>query len=381
MLSRLLSNSYLFYILFIHFSCSSSVQQKESIKDAESIKIKYAKGFSISYEDGYKIITVNQAWKNASQPIHYILLSEGQALPQSSKGKTVIRTPIKKVVCLSTTHTPFMDLLGESSKIIGLSGSQYISSPNIRQLIKEGKIKEVGKENGINLELILDLDVDLVIGYAMNQSDNNYLQMTRTALPLVLNSEYLEESPLGKAEWIKFVAAFFDKEQDADSIFNGIEKEYLYTSQLAQQQVNRPSVFANIPYGGTWYVAGGRSFGAKYIQDAGGEYIFAKDTSQGSVPMNIEVVFQMAHKADFWINVSDFRTLEELRSVDNRFTEFEAFKQGNIFNNNHKVNENGGIEYWELGVARPDIVLKDLAKIFHPQLFPDKELYFYQQLK
>jgi iron complex transport system substrate-binding protein len=343
--------------------------------------MKYAKGFSIEEVNGYKVITVHQAWKNANKSIQYVLTKAGQPLPTEFPGGILVQIPVKKIICLSTTHAPFIDLLGESEKIVGFSGIKYISTPSIANRIKQGKIKEVGQENGINLEVMLGLQADLTIAYMMNEADKSYEQMQRAGIKVAVNSEYLEENPLGQAEWIKFFAAFFDKEARADSIFNEIEREYLAISNLAKYQTNKPLVFTNIPYGGTWYVAGGRSFVATLIKDAGAAYVFDQDTTQGSVPMSIETVFNQAQKADFWLNVSDFNLLDDLKSLDRRFSEFEAMQKGNIFNNNNKVNENGGIAYWELGVARPDIVLKDLVKIFHPHILPQYELYFYKKLK
>ncbi|GAB4188286.1 MAG: ABC transporter substrate-binding protein [Thermoflexibacter sp.] len=365
---------------FLFSRCATEKREKEEIQTLPT-QIKHAKGFSITKAKDYKILTVHQAWKNAKKTFRYILLKKGQQMPQNLADEVVIEVPIQKFICLSTTHAPFVDLLRESEKIVGFAGSKYVSTFSIANLIKQGKIKEVGQENGINLEVMLDLQPDLVIAYMMNEADKSYQEMQRAGIKVAINSEYLEESPLGQAEWIKFFAAFLDKEREADSIFNEIENEYLAISALARQEANKPSVFTNIPYGGTWYVAGGRSFVAKLIQDAGADYIFKQDSTRGSIPMSIESIFQVAQKADFWLNVSDFQSLQELKNLDSRFIEFDAMKKGNIFNNNNKVNEGGGIAYWELGVARPDIVLKDLVKIFHPHLLSQHELYFYKKLK
>lgn len=382
--------SYLLYHLSVCllacllFSCASE-SQKASTQSAQKTIPKYAKGFSIEYIDGYKTLTVHQAWKNKdgsfAKPIRYVLLRKGQTAPQNLSEFVQIQVPIQKIICLSTTHIPFAVMLGEGEKIVGVSGSKYISDTSIKENIKLGKVQEVGQENGINLEVMLNLQPDVVMAYSMGESDNSYQQLQRAGLKIALNSEYLEETPLGKAEWIKFVAAFFDKEQQADSIFGEIEKSYIATSQLAKQQPKKPTAFLNIPYGNIWYMAGGKSFASKLLTDAGATYILAKDTTSGSLQMSIEAVFQYAQKADFWLNVSNFNTLQELKNADSRFMEFAALQKGNIFNNNNKVNENGGIEYWELGVARPDIVLKDLVKIFYPDLLSDYKMYFYKKIE
>lgn len=371
----------LFFCTFL-LSCDSEKSQQNN-SQIEEIKPKYAKGFSFTVKNNYQIVNVFPNWQkgDTSTVIQYVLLKKGQTAPTSLKEAIPVTVPIQSLVCLSTTHAPLVDLLGESEKIIGFSGCKYIANQNIKALINKGIIKEVGKENGTNIELILDLQPDLVMSYDVGVADNAYQQLKRAGLKIALNNEFLEETPLGKAEWLKFAAAFFDKEKQADSIFTAIEKEYLKTSEIAQKQANKPTVFSNVPYGNIWYVAGGRSFAARFLQDAGADYIFEDDSTRGSAQMSIETVFQRAQNADFWLNVSNFNSLQEVKNLDARFVEFKAFREGKVFNNNLKVNENGGMEYWELGVVRPDIVLKDLVKIFYPALLPAHEFYFYKKLE
>jgi iron complex transport system substrate-binding protein len=381
-MEKKISKTLSFIFISFVFACGAPTQKSDATY-AEKIKPKYAKGFSISFQDNYKIINVYPYWQKGDTltTLKYVLLKQGQDNPTHLGELIPVNIPIKSMVCLSTTHAPLVDLLGESKKIIGFSGNKYISNLNIKALIQQGKIKEVGRENGTNVELILDLQPQLVMSYDAGQADNTYQQMQKAGLKVALNNEFLEETPLGKAEWLKFVATFFDKDRQADSIFSAIEQEYIQTFELAQKQTNKPTVFSNIPYGNTWYVAGGKSFATRFFQDAGANYIFADDSTRGSAQMSIETVFQKAQNADFWLNVSNYNSLQELKSTDNRFVEFKAFRDSKVYNNNLKVNENGGIEYWELGVARPDLVLKDLVKIFYPDLLPTHQFYFYKQLE
>ena len=371
-------------VIFLLFTIACGPETKQTSKQTKQTqKPKYAKGFSISYKDNYKIINVFPAWQKGDTitTIQYVLLAQGQTAPTDLANAIPVNLPVRSIVCLSTTQAPFVDLLGESNKISGFSGGKYVSNPTIKNLIAQGKIKEVGQESGTNVELILDLQPDLIFAYDVGEADNTYQKMKKAGLKVALINEFLEETPLGKAEWLKFVAAFLGKEAQADSIFAAVDKSYLETAMLAQKQASKPLVFSNIPYGNVWYIAGGKSFAARLFQDAGANYIFADDSTRGSAQVSIETVFQKAQNADFWLNVSNFNSLAEVKGSDARFVEFKAFREGKVYNNNLKTNEQGGIEYWELGVARPDIVLQDLVKIFYPSLLPQHELYFYKKLE
>jgi iron complex transport system substrate-binding protein len=197
---------------------------------------------------------------------------------------------------------------------------------------------------------------------------------------VVINSEYMETTPLGRTEWIKFIAAFFNKEAEAERIFENIADRYTKLAAKTCVVSVKPTVFCNIAYRGAWHVPGGNSYVAAFLQDAGAKYLWDDDHSTGGMPMNIESVLARAKDADFWINPGAGRSREELAAVDERYSVFRAFRIGNVFNNNAKMRAGGGNDIWEAGIANPDMVLADLISIFHPELLPDHQRAWYWQL-
>jgi iron complex transport system substrate-binding protein len=200
-------------------------------------------------------------------------------------------------------------------------------------------------------------------------------------IPIVINSEFLEQHPLGRAEWIKFMGLFLGKEAEADSIFNWIEVEYLKHQKLAESFTEKPTILTGIPYGGTWYLPGGENYGARFFEDAGCRYIWSDDSTSGFLQLSLETVFDRAMDADFWIGVGSFETYEELEAADGRFAKFSAFRNQRVYNYNGRIGPTGGNEYLELGYLRPDLILKDIIQVAHPDQYPKPDLYFYKALK
>lgn len=191
----------------------------------------------------------------------------------------------------------------------------------------------------------------------------------------------MEDTPLGRSEWLKFTALFFNKDEQAETIFSEIADKYERVAQKAKSVKNRPIVFVGFNFKGTWYMPGGKSYVAKYLADAGANYLWSDDKSSGSLPLSFEVVLERAANADYWLNFSQsWNKLKDLVVEDNRYADFKAMKIGNLYNNNARVNENGGNDYWEGGISNPDMVLSDLIKILYPEMLPNHKLFYYHQL-
>ena len=206
-------------------------------------------------------------------------------------------------------------------------------------------------------------------------------QLQRAGLPVVLTAGYMEHHPLARTEWLKFLAAFFETEDRSNEIFNSIKAQYTGLLDKTKGIDERPSVFCGAPYSGSWHVPGGNSFIARAIQDAGAHYLWADDPSQGSLPLDTERVFLRAAEADYWIHPSHYRSLSELFNADPRFAKFGAAQISQVFNNTRQVSKNGGNNIWERGIVHPEEVLADLIKIFHPDLLPEHELIYYENLQ
>lgn len=355
---------------------------------ADHVSAEYATGFHVEYRDGYKIVTVTNPWRGSNDSFTYVLVPEGTNPPELQKNEKIISIPVKRFVALSSTYLAYLPILGVTDSLVGVKGTDIVSTPEVRSMIEEGKVIDVsgggaGMGSDVNLETLLDLSPDLVMTYATGQAEyDTHPKLEEAGIPVALNGEYMEQDPLGRAEWIKYVSVFFNKEKEANEYFETIKNQYNSLKKSAASENNpKPTVFLNNNYQGTWFMAGGDSFVAKYLNDAGAEYLWANDTTTGSIPLDFEVVYDTALNADFWLNPGTANSIKELMSQDARYFDFKAMKSKKVYNSNARVNANGGNDYWESGVVHPEIVLKDLVKIFHPNLVPDHTLYYYKHLE
>ncbi len=339
----------------------------------------YAKGFVIHLVEGVKILTVTRPWDGATNNLTYALLKEGDRIPSISVDQ-IIHVPVNKMVVTSTTHIPGLDLLNASDRLVGFPQSQYISSATMRARIDQGLVKELGAANGVNIEALITLQPDMVMTYQSGPDRTQLESLSISQIPTLLNADFLEETPLGRAEWIKVFGHLLDKPKLADSVFHQIEQTYLELKNQAHDQPERPKVFSGSLYGGTWYAPGGNSFAAQYIADAGGIYTWGSHAETGSLELSFESVIQKNSQTEFWIGLGGFTSLGDLKSADARYESFNAYHQHKVFNYHKRIGATGGFEYLELGSARPDIVLKDYIKMLHPALLPEYEPYFFQKL-
>lgn len=374
------------FLLFILISCIKENSYTAGSSEAknysvESSAIKYARRFSIQYRENYKYIKVYSSSEDTSTAIEYILIQKGKPKPRVSANAQIIETPIQSIVCLSSLYVAYIDKLGLQSFLKGVDNFHYINTPSILEMIEEKKIKEVGSNTSVNLEKLSLINPDLVFTYGTGNSNYDcHPKLQELGLKVAITVDHMEDSPLGRAEWIKFMAAFFDKEQEADSLFKEIEKEYNKLSEVARKVKDKPTVFTSVKYGDVWYMPGGRSYMAKLLEDAGAKYLWANDNTSGSLPLSFEQVYTKAFNAEFWINTADWKSTADAITADPRNAYFSAVKKANIYNNNLRINKHGGNDYWERGLLNPNLILADLIKIFHPELLPSHQLIFYKKL-
>ncbi|MEQ8243175.1 ABC transporter substrate-binding protein [Fulvivirga sp.] len=373
----------LLLILFIALiSCDqTSSNERENSASDKVLELKYATGFAIEYFDGYKIVEVKRPYMNAKTSFKYILVSDESKVPTSLKNERIIQVPIKSIVCTSTTHIPLLDYLGETDKLIGFPTTDYISSEKMRARIDDGFVKDLGVDSDINLEELIALDPDMIMAYTIGGDYGQFNKMEQLGVPAILNAEYLEEHPLGRAEWLKFMAAFFDKETMADSVFNSIEERYNELLSLNKNTESKPTILSGVVYGDTWYMPGGKNYASTLMNDAGGDYLWASDSTSGFLELSFEAVYDKALDADYWIGVASFETLKAIEEADNRYSDFAAFKNKKVYTYNARKGAKGGSEFLELGYLRPDLILADLIKILYPNQLPEHELYFHKQLE
>jgi len=355
--------------------------QKHTSAKTGSAEIKYAKGFNIDYYDNYKLVSIYSGIGAHADTAQYVLLAKGSKAPEGYKKAQLIEIPVQSLVAMSSMHIALADFAGAANAITGLGSLQYVSSETVRKNIAAGKVKEVGIDGTMNDEVLISMKPGLVM--VMGSPDakfSKYETLTGAGVPVMLNSEWLETTPLGRAEWVKLMAALMDKEEFVNTKFGTLEKEYNRLAEIGKKAVNKPSLICGMPYKGTWYVPDGDSYMVQFLKDAGTTYKWADVHEKGSLPLNFETVAPVALKADFWLNVGTVDSKNDIKAIDSRYTEFKPFKDSHIFNFNKKVNDIGSNDYWESGAVNPQIVLGDLIKIFHPELLPDYQLVYYKKL-
>lgn len=343
--------------------------------------VKYAKGFSIQNYDGYSIVTVSNPWPKANKSYTYILKKRKGIVPDSLKSNLTISVPIQKIVVTSTTHIPSLEMLGVEKTLIGFPNLDYISSEKVRTLIDNKKIKELGSNQSLNTEVLIDLQPDVIIGYGIDNNNPTLDNLEKNGLKIVLNGDWNEQTPLGKAEWIKLFGALYDQQEEANELFSKIEKDYLKTIEIAKKATSNPTVLVGDMFEDKWNLPQGNSWGCYFIKEAKGSYLWAETTGTGSLSLSFETVFEKAKNAEFWFTSGQFSTLEAMTNANPHYNQFKAFQNKNVYSFTRKKGEKGGVLYYELAPNRPDLVLKDLVKILHPELLKNYQLYFFEKLQ
>lgn len=362
---------------------NNCVQNYNSNQDyfPNKTNLTHAKGFTVEYYKNYKIVTIKQPWKNAKTGLQYILVQCGTPTPQGFPDSQVITVPVNSVIALSTTHLPHLAKLGVVDKLIAVSDVERVNTKEVVDKIKTGKIASVGSNTTVNVEKVIELNPELITTFGTGTSTDSYPKLLEAGLKVAINAEYLEDTPLGRSEWLKYTALFFNQEEKAQRIFSEVANKYESIAEAAKSVTQRPTVFLGFNFKGTWYMSAGKSYAAKYLDDAGANYLWSDDKSNGSLPLSFEAVVERAANADYWLNLSQsWKNLKDVLAEDSRYGDFKAVKNGNLFNNNARLNANGGNDYWEGGISNPDVVLSDLIKIFHPEILPNHQLVYYRKI-
>ncbi len=360
---------FIFVFTLILVSCSS-------VEEAESISSTH---FEIEDYNNFKILRANQAWKGCSTPFTYILSNQLESIPDSLKQYTTIKTPIKRAVFLSSTTLAFAEELKELRSVVGVDNADYVINDSLQKACDDKLISSVGSIQNLNIERILELDPEVIFTYATGE--NPVLNKIENAgIPVVYVSEYLEKTALQRAEWIKFMACFYGKEKQANTIYKQVVKNY---TKLAEQTKNSDSttVLVSRDFGGNWYVSGGNSFVAQMLKDAGGKYVFAHLQETGSVPVSFEKVIADASDADIWLcNSLGWTDLNVIKNENELYTSLEAFQQRNVFNNDKRQKTRGGNDYFASATVHPEKLLNDYILLLNSPSDTSK-LFYYRKLK
>ncbi|GBU24711.1 ABC transporter substrate-binding protein [Fibrobacteria bacterium R8-3-H12] len=365
----------LLLLLVFFASCA-----KESVPSENSER---AEHFSINYASGYKILNIKEAWNGDSQSHRWLLLDSNEnKIPDSLRNLPVIKIPIKRAVVLSTVAIAFMEKLGLLESIVAVENRNLIYSKKMQNLIDSFSIKQVGSGNSLDLETILILNPDIVITFGTGSTIyDDYPRLKIAGIPAILTAEWMESHPLARSEWLKFFGILFGKEKEADSIFKETAQRYNLLAEQALLCAKKPSVITGYPQGSEWLAGGGNSYFAKFLRDAGAEYVWEGTPQTGLLTLNIEAALQSAAQAEFWLHPSLWASKAEIAQNEPRMKMLPSWQNNKIYQSSKRTGKNGSRDFYESAVAYPDLVLADLIFIFHAEILPEHSFVYYERVE
>lgn len=358
-------------LLFV--SCSENEPKEyNSVEESFiSYDLKYAKGFQINKYSSHKEIIIKHP-ENGNF-IQSFIVSD------TSK----ITSNLSSIFSSSTTHLAYLDALDKNEFVKGFVNKNYIYNSTYLKQFETNKTIDVGNGDDLDLERIISNKPDVFFVSGLLGKSPQFEKLSQIGIPFIEVVEWAEVHPLARAEWIKFFGVLIDEEDKADSIFNQVESNYLHLLSLSSEidSIYKPLVLTGSSFKGTWSLPGGKNYSSVLLTDAGGYYPNSKSSNTTiSIPYTIESVVAEFLFADYWL-MPGVKSLKELLEEDSRYSEFKAFKMKQVYEVNKRSLPSGANDYWETALVRPDILLKDLIKIFHPDLLPNYELYFYQKIE
>ena len=358
---------------------SVSAQQTASADREAHITPQYAKGFQLSYADGYILMDIQDPQNEESTRFQYALVERGTKPEGIPADYTVIEIPVRSAICMTSLQLSNFIKLGAEDKVVGITSTRHLFNQTVNKQLKEGKTAKIGIEGNFDNEVIMSINPDLILISPFKRG--GYETMKDIGIPLIPHLGYKETTPLGQAEWIKFVGLLLGMEKEANDKFSAIEKRYNELKALtAEGQVKkRPIVFSGEIHGGNWYAVGGKSFLAQLFKDAGADYFLKDDDRSGGVTLDFETIYNQADDADYWRIVNSYPgtySYEALKEQDPRYADFRAFKEKGVIYCNMREKP-----FYESMPTEPEVVLADLLHIFHPDLLPDHTPVYYDLLK
>lgn len=377
-MKKILLSAYIVTWVLLLSACGGGSKTSSLQAEGDTIRMKYSSLLQIVKHADYTVVTIRNPWDTLKVLHTYLLADREKPLPEHLPEGTVVRTPLQKSVIYSSVHCSLWSELDELKGIGGVCGLEYIKLPQIQEGCRNGSIVNVGNSMNPDIERIIDLRPDAIL-LSPFENSGGYGRVGKLNIPIIECADYMETSALGRAEWMRLYGLLLGKEAQADSLFAGIEKEYLtLTQQVKSQNLKRPTVISEMKNSSAWYIPGGNSTMGRLYQDAGADYVFASLSNSGSVPLAFETVFDRGGNADIWLikyNQPQDKTYSELERDYAPYARFKAFQDRKVYgcNTNH-------VPFYEESLFHPELLLKDLIKIFHPELLPDYDLKYFSNL-
>lgn len=377
-MKKILLSAYIVTWVLLLSACGGGSKTSSLQAEGDTIRMKYSSLLQIVKHADYTVVTIRNPWDTLKVLHTYLLADREKPLPEHLPEGTVVRTPLQKSVIYSSVHCSLWSELDELKGIGGVCGLEYIKLPQIQEGCRNGSIVNVGNSMNPDIERIIDLRPDAIL-LSPFENSGGYGRVGKLNIPIIECADYMETSALGRAEWMRLYGLLLGKEAQADSLFAGIEKEYLtLTQQVKSQNLKRPTVISEMKNSSAWYIPGGNSTMGRLYQDAGADYVFASLSNSGSVPLAFETVFDRGGNADIWLikyNQPQDKTYSELERDYAPYARFKAFQDRKVYgcNTNH-------VPFYEESPFHPELLLKDLIKIFHPELLPDYDFKYFSNL-
>lgn len=371
-------NRILFLIILLLSLAACDGRSKGTIDDnGEIFPLEYAENLSIVQYKGYTKVELRNPWDTLKVLNTYILIDRNDSIPTDLPFGVVVRTPIERAVIYSAMHCRLIEELGAGASIKGVCDPEYIKVPYVIERLSQGFITDCGKGMNPDIEVMIELHPDAIM-LSPFQNNNGYGRVGKLGAPIIECADYMETSPLGRAEWMIFYGLLTGRLDEARTLFAQVKDEYNTLARRAKDTRHRPTVLCELKTGAAWYIPGGKSTTGRLMQDAGADYIFADTDHSGADPMAFELVFDRAKDADFWVikyNQEKDKTYSELRQDFSPYAQFQAYKNRQIFGCNTRY-----IAFYEEAPFHPEVLLKDMVKIFHPELMEEHELTYYKRI-
>ena len=366
---------WIIYILtLVAISCTSTKKTDKELFTPYYTP-KYAQSFSIVTDNNSRKILIISNPYQSDKPFEQriYLLEEGQSAPE---GEIAVNTPVQKISCLSSSHVAMLSAIGVADRVVGVSGVKFITNATVRE-----QAAEIGYDTAIDFEQLKGIGTDVILLYGLyGEQSSLTTKLTQLGIPYIYIGDYIESSPLGKAEWIVALSALCALESKGKEYFSALESRYNALKATAANYSSRPKVMLNTPYRDTWFMPSVRSYAVTLITDAGGEYLYPQNCSAQSEPISLEQALLLASEADVWINVGQMASLEQLKRENPKFANMPAVANRRVYNNTKRTTANGGSDFWESGAVNADIVLADMIKLLHTNATTDS-LYYYKRLE
>ncbi len=349
--------------------------------EGDTLVFKYARMIHVVQHEGYTDVTIDNPWKEGKVLHRYRLVPSAATQSQPTvkdDGFTLVRVPLQRSVVFTSVHAALLQQLGASSQVAGVADLKYMKVPYVREGVARGTIEDCGDGMSPVIEKIIDAEADAIL-LSPFENSGGYGRLEDINIPLIECAEYMEQSPLARAEWIRFYGLLYDRQRQADSIFAIVDSNYGLLKKVATTSRINPTVLMDKQTGSVWYVPGGRSTIGRMLQDARCNYPYAADEHSGSLALPFESVLEKCGEADVWLFRYDSEqpmTRTRLMAEQPGYPQLRPVKTGRLYGCNVMTSM-----FYEESPFRPDYLLQDFIQILHPDIPNLLPLRYYQKVE